>query len=70
MFKILRDGVHHSIHKTYEEACHHARMSAAKDKAGSFIVHEFGDTVNRARYKARFSEGRVSSYPMGVECVH
>lgn len=69
MFKILRDGINHSSHETYAEACQYARMEAAKEKSGEFIVYEVDTITSKPRYKAAFLDGRLSSYPLGVECV-
>lgn len=39
MFSLLRNGVHHSAHETYADACKLARMQAARDKQAYFTVH-------------------------------
>lgn len=69
MFKVLRDGANYTNHSTYEEACKKARMAAHHEKGVAFLVCDAEDTISNAHYKAIFSEGKLVSYPLGVECV-
>lgn len=43
MFKVFLDGVYHSSHKTFTDACRHARMEAALNQNAYFTVFEAGE---------------------------
>lgn len=46
MFKVFLDGVYHSTHKTFTDACRHARMEAALNQNAYFTVFEAGEKTS------------------------
>ncbi len=58
MFKVFRNGVQHSTHQYYGDACKHARMQAAKDRQAYYTVHEVqGSETSKPLYKADSMQG-------------
>lgn len=43
MFKVFLDGVYHSTHETFTDACRYARNQAAINQAAYFTVFEAGE---------------------------
>jgi hypothetical protein len=48
MFKVFLDGVYHSTHKTFAEACRNAREQADFHQYAYFTVFEAGDEINHS----------------------
>lgn len=48
MFKVFLDGVYHSTHKTFAEACRNAREQATRHQYAYFTVFEAGDEINHS----------------------
>lgn len=58
MFKVFRNGIHHSSHTNYADACRLARMQAARDRQAYYTVHETqGDGAGKPLYKADAMQG-------------
>lgn len=58
MFKVFRNGVHHSVHGCYADACRLARIQAGKDRQAYFTVH--GCDTGKPLYKADAIRGLVT----------
>lgn len=48
MFKVFLDGTYHSTHKTFAEACRHARIQAERYQNAYFTVFDAGSEIDRA----------------------
>ncbi|UJS23897.1 hypothetical protein [Thiothrix winogradskyi] len=67
MFKVFREGVQHSHHSSYEDACRQARIQAEKDQVGIYDVFEDAAGTLKQRYKASCRNGLVFGYAVGFE---
>lgn len=47
MFKVFIDGSYQSTHKTYAEACRHARIESDRYKHSYFTVFQAGDDIEQ-----------------------